>query len=82
MLAVVKMAAMRNSTITITVESRLSELRLTETRVNRNALSGAAIPRTACRETPLSLSPSVCCERLTCADKWQIDVCVLRTVQF
>jgi hypothetical protein len=37
-------------------------------------LSGAAIPTTACRETPLSLSPSVCCEKLMDADEWQIDV--------
>jgi hypothetical protein len=31
-------------------------------------LSGAAILRTACRETPLSLSPSVYCEKLTGAE--------------
>jgi hypothetical protein len=39
-------------------------------------LSGAAIPRTTCCETPLSLSLSVCCEKFTGADERQIDVCV------
>jgi hypothetical protein len=53
--------------VEITVEPRLSELRLNETRVNRNAYF-YAIPRTACRDKPLSLSPSLCCENFKGAD--------------
>jgi hypothetical protein len=45
-----------------TVEPQLSELRLIETPFFY------VIPRTACHKTRLTLSPSVCCEKLTGAD--------------
>jgi hypothetical protein len=58
-----------------TVEARLSELRLTETRVNRNALFLRDSQKCLPRDTSEPL-PSVCCEKLTCVD----CICKYRTL--
>ena len=62
--------------MTNTVEPRLSDLRLTETPVRRFDFQDC-LPQDTSEPLPISLLWKV-----DGADEWQIDVCVLLTVQF